>query len=769
MGSRFRRFAGALALSTAIHVGCPATYFGSKEAYPYVRRAAEFALSRINDAASFLRIQYERERLIIDARAQLRRGEFRMGDFLIKAGELDARERGETLDIQRARSIYTNYQNQLRSSLDSGHSLQESIPGVLSEFRYYSDGSDMATALLRNGGSCGQISHLVASLVYDVGGYENNIFFRRYRPNSRGYGHVAPIFVEDGRSYDLVGGDYAFGGGRQNSTSSVIDDYARMHSLAPPNSEDTESVENSSEEGTFPGGAPMFGGSAIRSFNPDEEHIDRMHTNSDSERLPSPYIHPSWYRFDVNDLIDLDHTEEVEDHLTLNDLEPGIYYFTEPLESLEEVEPHPRIALNEIETNMSNFSRNADDVEVWLRNYNFSGTSGLGSRVLLLSYLSKLYQKIAQEAEREEIGGRYSFIAERARTRRTEVMEEASEILRNLPTNQQSQDEFVAGMSSLANVRSGVNGNHITYLNMYINYWNIAFAGEEGARFLLGRLDEFNSDNSRNRVLVAMLSNPSTYEMTMERISTLSPIDQIILMGFYTQENTNAPHGGRVISANERNEHQRAYDIYQSFQSYNSSISRYAHLNQFLGNDGFDYIINSDSDSRQPDLNMAVMRNDIRNSTNLSFQEFHRIIQEEVRREGLDDRWVLAFTVYYSESELVNMIDFTDHIPLGVRGDYDPADIYHPDRLSYAMERNCRRMIRGGNPSGCIDLLEQRFASFPNPSLKYRTFTAYSRYLLPSFEFTRDYLRWLESQPSGQLRDASLDRVRDTLTKITPR
>ena len=176
-------------------------------------------------------IQRLRRELVLKAREDLENGTLQLGKFILNANALDFREEGKKFDYKQAKMRYDVFLGDLGYEISSGRSLPESVPIVLENVDYYGvPGGRMGDALLEDGGSCEQLTHLAAALTYDLG-YTEQSFIRVYGANKAGVGHTAPIFADKGIEYDLTAGSESDGKGTKIPASYLIEAYAKAHGI----------------------------------------------------------------------------------------------------------------------------------------------------------------------------------------------------------------------------------------------------------------------------------------------------------------------------------------------------------------------------------------------------------------------------------------------------------------------------------------------------------------------------------------------------------
>jgi hypothetical protein len=280
-------FAYALAFSAVVHtVGIyPKSLYHAS--WPF-RKAG----SALYESYQSYKINKERRELIAIARAQIKAGKLELGEFMLKANDLDAREAGEKPDLKRARRKYQEYLEGLRAQMKSGSRVQEAFPKVLKDVKYYGIPSGrMIDAVLDEGGSCEQVSHLSVSLLNDLG-YRKQSYLRVYGANADGLGHLAPILKEKGKEYDIVAGRISDGKGTMFPATYLVEAYAKAHGLPYEEFKDKsvggdskkQFAKRSGQELTLPngkpsgfsypkakdsygGGAPLFAKNAFKAFS----------------------------------------------------------------------------------------------------------------------------------------------------------------------------------------------------------------------------------------------------------------------------------------------------------------------------------------------------------------------------------------------------------------------------------------------------------------------------------------------------------------------
>jgi hypothetical protein len=175
----------------------------------------------------------ERALLVLEAREARARGRLSLGDFLVRAGEIDAREDGVTVDAAAAQASFDAYRDALRVALAHAPT-EQAVPTVFSDLRYTgTPGGRAVDALLRHEGSCEPLSQIVAAALHDAG-LGDRAKLRFYGGAVAGVTHLAPTIEVDGREHDLMAGTTATAGGASFVASELVEVYARVHGLAPP-------------------------------------------------------------------------------------------------------------------------------------------------------------------------------------------------------------------------------------------------------------------------------------------------------------------------------------------------------------------------------------------------------------------------------------------------------------------------------------------------------------------------------------------------------
>ena len=184
-------------------------------------------------AARRVVVAVERRALIDEARADRAAGRLALGDFLLRASGIDARERGTALDVAGARALYADRLARLRR--EDGAKLADAVPKVFGDLHYFGKaGGSVADALLERGGSCEPLAQLIAATIHDAG-HRDRARLRFYGgEGADGATHLAPVLPDGAREHDLLTGAPAGRGGVLFDAEDLVEIYARAHGLARP-------------------------------------------------------------------------------------------------------------------------------------------------------------------------------------------------------------------------------------------------------------------------------------------------------------------------------------------------------------------------------------------------------------------------------------------------------------------------------------------------------------------------------------------------------
>jgi len=239
-----RRAGPTLVLSIAAHVAALvgllaiARPSGTSGRWPEARSIAPALLAKVAAARGAARKKGElataRAALVEAARAERAAGRLRLGAFLLEASRIEAEASGIELDVARAREAYEARVAALREAFAKKRSVAAAVPAVFVDLKYYGKpGGLMASALLDGGGSCEQISQVVAAAVHDAG-RPQEIALRYYGGVMEdGAAHITPVALEGGAEHDLMTGLPVLPGGARVAAEHLVEVYARAHGLAP--------------------------------------------------------------------------------------------------------------------------------------------------------------------------------------------------------------------------------------------------------------------------------------------------------------------------------------------------------------------------------------------------------------------------------------------------------------------------------------------------------------------------------------------------------
>lgn len=239
-----RRAGPAIVLSLVAHAGALAGLLATArpaaptEARPEARSIAEAVLAKAAAARGAARkrgeLAAERVALVEAARAERAAGRLRLGAFLLEASRLDAEEAGVELDAARAREAYAARVAALQDALAKKVAVADAVPAAFGDLKYYGKpGGLMASALVDGGGSCEQVSQVVAAAVHDAG-RPREVALRYYGGVMEdGAAHITPVALERDDERDLMTGQPVLPGGVRVAADELVEVYARAHGLAP--------------------------------------------------------------------------------------------------------------------------------------------------------------------------------------------------------------------------------------------------------------------------------------------------------------------------------------------------------------------------------------------------------------------------------------------------------------------------------------------------------------------------------------------------------
>lgn len=251
---------------------------GHAEPAPLVLQRAGYA-ERAAPLVKRITVAMDRAALIARARAARGEGRLALGEFLLDANAIDAREQGVEFDRQRAGALYAARRGALRAA-EAGISLRAAVPEVFGDLHYFGrPGGRIGDALLDGGGSCEPLAQLIAAAIFDADHRE--AIELRYYGGVGGIPHLTPVLLVGKGAVDLLAGRDALPGGARFAADELVEIYARAHDLAPAldravdvgaagaAEDDAPAAPASIAEGyppnhdRYPGTTPLYAGSAV--------------------------------------------------------------------------------------------------------------------------------------------------------------------------------------------------------------------------------------------------------------------------------------------------------------------------------------------------------------------------------------------------------------------------------------------------------------------------------------------------------------------------
>ncbi len=176
-------------------------------------------------------VAMDRRALVASAREARRAGRLLLGEFLLDAGAIDAREEGVELDRERAGALYAARLGDLRLAA-AKEPLRAAVPEVFGDLHYYGRaGGRVGDALIEGGGSCEPLAQLLAAALFDAGRAEGA--WLRYYGGAGAIPHLTPVLSDGKEEIDLLSGRAALPGGSRFAADELVEIYARAHDLAP--------------------------------------------------------------------------------------------------------------------------------------------------------------------------------------------------------------------------------------------------------------------------------------------------------------------------------------------------------------------------------------------------------------------------------------------------------------------------------------------------------------------------------------------------------
>lgn len=219
----------------------------------------------------------QRRALVAEALVQRQNHTLQLGTFLLHASVIDAAETGRTLDGALLEKLYRERVKGLKAAIVQ-EGLRWAVADTFGDLRYFGrPGGLMADLLLDLGGSCEQLSQLIAATVFDAG-YPAWAAVRYYGgAMSSGASHMAPVAGEGAAEIDLVRGGPAFPKGVRLPAADLVEVYARAHGLLPARADLSGSASPSpaspaaatlaagfpANDDRYPGSLPLFAARAV--------------------------------------------------------------------------------------------------------------------------------------------------------------------------------------------------------------------------------------------------------------------------------------------------------------------------------------------------------------------------------------------------------------------------------------------------------------------------------------------------------------------------
>jgi hypothetical protein len=176
-----------------------------------------------------------RRELVARARTDRAAGRLQLGEFLLEASAIDAREEGRAFDLARARGSWAGRMERMRAAAGAGaRDVRRAVPEVFGDLHYYGrPGRSMGDALLEGGGACEPLTHLIVAAVHDVG-HPALARLRYYGGGAEGGAtHVAPVYQDGTGETDLLTGGAANRTGALIAGADLVDAYARARGIDP--------------------------------------------------------------------------------------------------------------------------------------------------------------------------------------------------------------------------------------------------------------------------------------------------------------------------------------------------------------------------------------------------------------------------------------------------------------------------------------------------------------------------------------------------------
>jgi hypothetical protein len=245
---------------------------------PIVLQRAGYA-ARTAPIVARVGVAFDRAALIARAREARREGALALGEFLLDAGAIDAREQGVDFDRARAGALYAARLEALRAAA-TRLPLRAAVPEVFGDLHYFGrPGGQIGAALIDGGGSCEPLAQLLAAALFDAG--QGAATELRYYGGTGGVPHLTPVLLVGGEAIDLLASRAALPGGARFAADELVEIYARAHALAreggaaigagegEDRGDDAPSAPVSMADGyppnhdRYPGATPLYAGRAV--------------------------------------------------------------------------------------------------------------------------------------------------------------------------------------------------------------------------------------------------------------------------------------------------------------------------------------------------------------------------------------------------------------------------------------------------------------------------------------------------------------------------
>ena len=239
---------------------------------PIVLLRAGYA-ARVAPVVARVGVALDRAALIARAREARRLGRLALGEFLLDAAAIDAREEGVDFDRARAGGLYAARRGALRAAA-TRLPLRAAVPEVFGDLHYFGrPGGQIGAALIDGGGSCEPLAQLLAAALFDAG--HGAAIELRYYGGASGIPHLTPVLFVGDEAIDLLASRPALPGGARFAADELVEIYARAHDLAPTFGVASGAAANRDDASTtmadgyppnhdrYPGTTPLYAGRAV--------------------------------------------------------------------------------------------------------------------------------------------------------------------------------------------------------------------------------------------------------------------------------------------------------------------------------------------------------------------------------------------------------------------------------------------------------------------------------------------------------------------------